>query len=83
MNLPIFMRHIQYPYIKWIAYINPNDEIEYTLINENTKEGKQEIIDKNKLVKILNDLKDEWEICKIPDINLISDGKLINTIKLN
>ena len=83
MNLPIYMQNKEFNHVKWIVYLTPEDEIEYLLVNEKTNEGKRTIITKDKLTEILDEMKNDWEECKLPDINLIADGNVVNTIDMN
>jgi hypothetical protein len=83
-RLPIYMQHSELQHLKWIAFLNREENIEYMLVNQLTKENQRDIIHSTlQLNNILSDLKESgWILDKLPGINMISEGKVINSIQL-
>lgn len=81
---PIILVHKDLDYLQWICSINDLDEIESVLINKQTKEIKTtKLLDSQDALTLKNEfLKLGWTKGYLPDVNIISDGNIVQTIKL-
>ena len=81
--LPIIMVHKELDHLNWICSKNDLEEIESVLINKETKEIKKQILESEaeaeQLEKNFKEL--GWVKGFIPDINILNEGEIVQTLK--
>lgn len=81
---PIILIHRELPHLQWICTYNENEELESALINKHTREIVKRLLgSEDEAVKLLDDFSSRgWTKGYLPDVNIINDGKIIQTLKL-
>jgi hypothetical protein len=82
--LPIILIHKNLDHLIWVCTYNEKDEIESVLINKHTKETCKQKIMESQIPDLIKEFeKNGWTKGFIPDINIINDGKIVQTVNLN
>jgi hypothetical protein len=81
---PKILIHKDLPHLIWICTYNDNEELESALINQYTKEVEKKIIKEDDVEELIKDFSSKgWVKGFIPDINIINDGEITQTLKIS